>query len=533
MDYRSIVTQILGERRILASPLSYVSQWKAWYKGTVKNFHNYTIYNGSEDIRLRKLSLNMAKRVCEDWAGLLINERVQVSNTDSDSLTKLLEDADFFVKANKAVEQGFALSMSALVIDFDAQLIGDTVQYSKATLSAVTANKIIPITFENDKIVECAFINEGTQTTTVTMHLRGDDGLYFITVVIVDNRTGKQSEPYEFNTGSIYPWFTIIHPNIVNNIDPDSPYPISIFANGIDVLKSIDNKYDSFNNEFVLGRKRVYISAKALHVDKVTGAIIKTFDPNDVTFYVLPEKVSAQGESTPFVKTDTDMIRAQEHQTGIQNDLNIFATLVGLGNGYYDFTRSGRVMTATQVISERSDLFRNKCRHEKLLATCMREIISAYVYAKKIIDGYSIQYDPDELVIRFDDSIIQDKDAELVNDRQDVSAGIMSKAEFRAKYYGETLEEAQKYINTQFGDEALVSRLNAFSGHVLSGTITVEAFVDNVYPDASNKPELVEQIREAITANAGAGMTVEDLGLGGTYIPPAPVTDTNGGEGNE
>ena len=46
------------------------------------------------------------------------------------------------------------------------------------------------------------------------------------------------------------------------------------------------------------------------------------------------------------------------------------------------------------------------------------------------------------LTIQFDDSIIEDKVTERQNDRQDVAMGAMGVAEYRSKWYGETLEEA-------------------------------------------------------------------------------------------
>jgi len=54
-----------------------------------------------------------------------------------------------------------------------------------------------------------------------------------------------------------------------------------------------------------------------------------------------------------------------------------------------------------------------------------------------------------EVNIDFDDSIIEDKDTIRKEDRNDVSMGVMSLAEYRSKYYGETLEEAQKKIPEQ------------------------------------------------------------------------------------
>ena len=53
--------------------------------------------------------------------------------------------------------------------------------------------------------------------------------------------------------------------------------------------------------------------------------------------------------------------------------------------------------------------------------------------------------------IDFDDSIIEDTAAEQARDRQDVLDGIMTKVEYRMKYYGENEETASAKI-AQIGD---------------------------------------------------------------------------------
>ena len=52
--------------------------------------------------------------------------------------------------------------------------------------------------------------------------------------------------------------------NIVNNINKNNPMGIAVFANSIDVLKAIDIVFDSYNNEFILGRKKNYGSRRSI-----------------------------------------------------------------------------------------------------------------------------------------------------------------------------------------------------------------------------------------------------------------------------
>ena len=51
-----------------------------------------------------------------------------------------------------------------------------------------------------------------------------------------------------------------------------------------------------------------------------------------------------------------------------------------------------------------------------------------------------------EVSYKWDDSLVVDAETERQQDIRDVNLGIMSKAEYRAKWYGETVDEAKKNL---------------------------------------------------------------------------------------
>lgn len=118
----------------------------------------------------------------------------------------------------------------------------------------------------------------------------------------------------------------------------------------------------------------------------------------------------------------------------------------GFGTDRYQFGTSG-VKTATEIISENSDMYRMIKKHEIILEDVLKQLIRIIIRLG-IVTGNSLNLDT-EIVINFDDSIIEDKDTERKRDLQDLSVGIMSHAEYRAKWYGETIEEAEKKLPVQ------------------------------------------------------------------------------------
>jgi len=231
--------------------------------------------------------------------------------------------------------------------------------------------------------------------------------------------------------------FQIITPNIVNNIDLDSPYGISVFGNAIPQLKGCDIVYDSYINEFDLGKKRIMVPISMAKIEMGKDGVTKpVFDKNDTVFYALPG--DRNGENKP--DTFDPQIRAQEHELGINKALDLLSFKCGLGTGRYKF-ENGTVKTATEVISEKSDLYQSLKKHEIVLNSALTGMVKAIGRLK----GVSI----DKVNIDFDDSIIQDKVSERQTDRQDVAMGVMPLWEYRMKWYGEDEETAKANIPEQ------------------------------------------------------------------------------------
>lgn len=521
MEYQDALSRIIEFQKAKSNVSPYLDDWINWFQGYVPKYHRYYIYNGKQKNYKRMLSMRMAKQACEDWASLLMNEKVQIVVADQDKLDKLLIALDFYNKANEAVEKGFALSMCALIINVDGiealqdekgNLVVTSLKKAKLKLSNCTARNLYPLTWENGTCTECGFVFDETKEKKTIIHLLNEDGTYDIYSQIEDKTDSSKKRAFLFHTGSVEPWFVIIHPRTVNNLDVDSDLPISIFANSIDTLKAIDMKYDSYHIEFLQGKKRTYVSAKLNEVNKENGEVESTYDPNDTVIYQLPEQTTINGEQKNLVVNVTDALRAAEHSQAIQDELNFFSKQVGLGVDYYRFEK-GRVMTATQVISEKSDTFRNMKKHEGILEKALITLIKSIMFASTEFTENKFEK-LDEVEIHFDDSIIEDKTTEKDNDRKDTESGIMSKVQFRMKWYGEDEATAKKNLKDAFGDVNLAQRIATFSQALSTGAITTRQYVDQVFPDLDEdkKAALAEELKSQ------GSISAEELGL---YTPPA------------
>lgn len=452
MNANEIIKKVTGNNK-LYDMSGYIANWLEWYTGNVKSFHNYTVYNGKKQVAMKRLTLNMAKRVCEDWANLLLNEKTDITISDNHSqeiVQKALEDCKFWQRGNEGIEKSFALGCGAFVVVVDnigTNEQGQLVDVSKSQVKVkfVNATKIIPLTFEDEEITECAFININSGKTYISIHVKNEKGNYEIHNITCqgegDNLSFVDDEDHTvFDTQNSIPWFAIIKPNIANNIDINSPLGVSIFANAMDNLKEIDLVFDSYANEFILGKKRIFVSTTDWVVDPRTGEDRDVFDSNDVVIQYLPES----DDGKQMITDVTQELRVEAHITALQNQLNLFGYKCGLGTEHYKFDSQG-VATATQVVSVNSEMFRNIKKQEIIIEAALITMVRAMLYAINTFTSETVNTTA-EITIKFDDSIIADEESERSQDLIDMNNGIMSKWEYRVKWYNEDEETARRKV---------------------------------------------------------------------------------------
>lgn len=452
-----------------------IEVWRSWYNSNVKKFHRYKVYRGNgSSVNCMRYALGMAKKVCEDMADLLLNERVTITIADETTeqfVKKILEKNNWEELGNEYQERKSALGTAAYVvhimdaaIDSSGNIAGGSVG-----INYVEASNIYPTSWQNREITECVFTFPKVYKRKKYIHFQyhkledmPDNGgkQYVIENVVVEDTTGAGRELTQqeweeipafkglaerMETGSDQPLFIIDRLNMVNNADEDATNPmgVALFANAIDIIRKIDLEYDSYANEFSLGRKRIFVTPELLTTQNGDAV----FDPEDTVFYELPEDYFKNSESKEAMREVNMELRIEEHSRAINDDLNWLSLKCGFGTDRYRFENGG-VKTATEVISENSDMYRSLQKNELVLERVLIQLIRTIIRAGTSI-GVADLNENATVTITFDDSIIEDKTTERQSDRQDVSMGVMSLAEYRAKWYGETPEQAQRNLPEQ------------------------------------------------------------------------------------
>jgi A118 family predicted phage portal protein len=435
---------------------TYIDQWESWYKGNVKDFHNYFIYNGKKKLKQKRFAMNMAKEISEDWSDILWSEKCEISMADENSqeqFNELLDSLDINLIINQALEKSGALGTESTVVSVYDLIQNEDGMYidvsnAKTRVDLVDIDWIFPLTWNNKEITECAFGSveyiKGIKYIVLSVHKIAENGNYVIYNHLFQETNGNLKEIKEndetisvFDTKSNIKWFSIFKPLLTNNLFNNSPFGIPHYANAIDSLKAVDICFDSLKNEINDGRKRIFARADMFNYDDGSQKLV--FDPNDTTIYQLPTGATKED----LIQSDSDTLRTAQQIETLNTELNILGNKVGFGENHYHFDGTN-LSTATAVVSSNSKLFRRKKKLEIGYESAIYDLIRAVCYASSVFGQYNIN--TDNMVVKFDDSIIEDKEAESNRALREVNAGLMSKEEYRELIFGETPEIAKKKI---------------------------------------------------------------------------------------
>ena len=435
---------------------TYIDQWKSWYEGNVKNFHNYYSFNGLKKKKRHRYTMNMAKEISEDWSDILWSEKCEISLKNDKSqkdFEDLINTLDLYTLINQSIEKSGALGTCATVVSVYDLISNEDGMYldvsnAKTRVNLVDIDWIYPLSWDNKEITECAFgsveYKKGKKYIILSVHKKDENtGNYIIhnhlfreTNGDLTEITDEQGTMSEFDTKSNIKWFAIFKPLLTNNLFSNNPFGIPHYANAIDNLKAVDISFDALKNE-IDNRRRTFVRADMLSYD--TGEQKMVFDEDDDSVYVLPKGATKDD----LIQSDTDDLRTDKQIATLNTNLNILGNKVGFGENHYHFDGVA-LNTATAVVSSNSKLFRRKKKLEIGYESAIYDLTNAICYASTAFGNYNIN--TDDMVIQFDDSIIEDKEVESNRALREKNAGIISAVEYREKIFGETEEIAKQKI---------------------------------------------------------------------------------------
>lgn len=440
-----------------------IEEWKAIYQGYYEKWH-LVKYNTIDGPKTRKMAtLKIGKVLANEMASLIFNEKCEINISD-EKLQKFIDevfkDNNFYRKFQEYLEYMFGLS-GIVIKPYHSD--------GKIKLSYITADCFIPTAWDNQGIYEGVFLNQtvkGNKRYTLLEWHSWEGKEYVIRNQLFESDLNSGGEiGKEVPLSTLYEDleeevrinnfkrsnFVYFKPNLANNFDTSSPLGISIFANALDTLHSLDVAFDSFQREFRLGKKRIIVPASAVRaVADEHGNLVRYFDANDEVYQAM--ELSDLDEFK--IHDNSVELRVEEHVAAINALLNILAMQTGFSAGTFSF--DGKSMkTATEVVSENSKTFKTKQSHEIIIESGIQELIECIVQTAEL---YGVFEAPSEweTIVKFDDSIAQDANAEIDKEVKKVANGLQSRRRAIMKVQGVSEEEAMKILQEIIEEERMM-----------------------------------------------------------------------------
>ena len=461
--------------------------WKYLYRGYYKPWHRISAPTVKDALHERDLErMDTAKAICAELVGLIWNEQCEISVSQETGKDQLLGEFvhdvlmknGFWIKMQEHIEQVLALGGGAIKVWYEEKRDGEgnvTPNSGNIRLGFCMADQFVPTAWDNTQVTDGVFISrqakDGYYYTRLEWH-KWDGLTYWISneAYRAEYKQNSAKEPqdilgFRYPLSAVYPFldeqtplqglstslFAYYRPAIANNLDDDSPLGVSIYANALSTLKALDICYDSFVQEFRLGRKRIIVPAQCLRTvqDPVTKESRRFFDATDEAY------VALKSDDTDALKIqdNTVSLRVGEHEQAINALLSILCLQVGFSAGTFTFDRAQGLKTATEVISENSKTYKTIKSNQLQIKAAIDRVVDAIIQVASLYDvqwnGTSIRTLSAigwETKVVFDDSILQDRQTNINEGILLANNGLMSKKRFLMEKLGYTEEEAAQEL---------------------------------------------------------------------------------------
>lgn len=391
----------------------------------------YDCYSGNADwLGENVQSLRLEQSVVREFANIVLNEMTaKVSNRQLDTA---------FQNAIRDINMYFqdGLATGAMII----KPIGtaDKVQY-------VAANAFIPVEYDaRGRLLKVVFpefkqIGERYYTRLEYHSLDPEKGLTIINKAYLSASRGTLGREVALDT--VDEWQKIdpftVYPNmtrqafgyyrnpIKNNID-GSHCGVSIFDSALSIVKKADIQLGRLDWEFESGERAIHVDEAALRpngtLPKLNRRLYRGLD-------------LSTGDGGELYKEYSPELRQDGFVAGLEEYKRLIEFNVGLAYG--DISNPQNVeKTATEIKATKARKYNTVTAIQINLRDCLEDLVYALAfYSGTTTSGYSFVCD-------FKDSILTDEETERKQDIQDMQLGVLRPEEYRAKWRGETLDEA-------------------------------------------------------------------------------------------
>ncbi len=229
---------------------------------------------------------------------------------------------------------------------------------------------------------------------------------------------------------------------VANNIDPESPLGVSIYARAVEQIRDADEQYGAAMWEYKSKETAIQASSEFFKHDRQGNAILPRGKERQ---YVDMGHSVSDDNGKPFFNVYSPEIRDASFFNGYNKIIQKVEFNSGLAYG---------TLSDPQVVDKTAEEIKMSKQRSYSTVTSIQNSLSDAV--KMLVDAIDAWITIEDLAspgsvnlaMSWDDSLVTDKKAEREQDLQDLAAGIMQAYEYRMKWYGEDEATAREKVGT-------------------------------------------------------------------------------------
>lgn len=430
-----------------------IRAWWSWYDCSNEYYRPLKRDVGGRTVEVEHMTLRPARMVCDEHAALMTSEGSEVSCDDEGLRAWLDETAPGLIAASApAISRAMAVGTAALFPDFEVRPDGS----ARVRMRWYDALYLIQLEADERESVACAVASDVLVGGRRLHQLRVCEpdpatGLYRMRTRLFDpGRMDEEVSPEGIipvlDLGTDLCPYALVTPAVGNTYDDATPLGVSVFDDGVDAVKLLDEAFNQLYWHVKLSTPRVFMDDEMVARDPATGRVDLTSTLDEVLFSRVSGSV---GDRVPITVYNPEM-RIEESERSIDDALSIMSLKCGLGPNYFSFTRSSGLRTATEVVSDNSVLLRTVRRNENLAGQRISAALRGSYAAWSHLSGRGLSEVP-ECEVAWDDSVIEDTQTARSQMKDDISRGLCPRWMYLARFYGMTEDEARAFTGEAQG----------------------------------------------------------------------------------
>lgn len=335
----------------------------------------------------------------------------------------------------------------------------------KIAIDCVQATDFLPISFDSrGRITVCKYVEHKKQGDRWFHRVENHE--YNNNEIVITNEAYKSYNRYELGVKvglkEVPEWSNLQEKQTIGNvsknlfgyfkiplgntIDPSSPLGVSVYSRAIGDIQDADEQYQRFVWEFEGGELAIDAAQNVFPTDKKGKPIMpvgreRLFRPNNLD----------NASTNELLKVFSPTLRDASIKNGLNLNLQQIEFKCGLAYG---------TISDPQVVEKTAEEIKNsKQRSYSTVSDIQGALQTALIDVIDAMDVYATLYNlvedgKYEVCFVWDDSIVVNVENEKASDRNDVRLGLMTKWEYRVKWYGEDKETAKSVLAAEEAEKA-------------------------------------------------------------------------------